>query len=566
MSTLKETVFITRPTLCFLSASFVLCLLGVTPRPSFLPLALLLACLRLYGRIIACREGANAKFRNTWLVLTAAVVLSHAGPAIHALSTPATSIIFLTLCAATTSAIALGVIFLDIRLSSRTKSPWSQLTLFPALWSSVWAMLAHTSPVGRLATWSPITGNFLYLWTTHLFGSIAIDWLTGAWSVVITETVGDWFIGSVPTVVITNRDSEVDDLLGPRNPAKDQSPMPSIRRSHYVLGLFGILVALTAPSYISPALPLAPYSSDTTPVTVACVLPPRHKWKNGPPGLDDFITESQRLTAAKILLWPEGAVRFDTFQAKAEAIEKVRAKVSFTNHWVGMSFEEVMPFNGINGSAIERRNGFVLVDKTGPVMEYYKRHLVPVAESFSMSPASDPPTIYTLPLTRPKDFTKAEWGNLTRPIPVTASICLDFSDADAFSALPSKPALILAPARTWEISVGLSMFEQAKARAAEIDSMVLWCDGGEGGVSGVVGRGISEVMQVGQGSWMRTIGIQYPFDDRKTFYMKGGEGMALMGMWVLSLAGMGSVGRLVTTRLANWRSAGRSGEEAPLLG
>ena len=62
------------------------------------------------------------------------------------------------------------------------------------------------------------------------------------------------------------------------------------------------------------------------------------------------------------------------------------------------------------------------------------------------------------------------------------------------------------------------MWEQAKSRANEIGSMVLWCDGGTTGVSGIGGGGIREIMQVGAGSWSRTIGLQFPFDQGRTVY------------------------------------------------
>lgn len=67
------------------------------------------------------------------------------------------------------------------------------------------------------------------------------------------------------------------------------------------------------------------------------------------------------------------------------------------------------------------------------------------------------------------------------------------------------------------------MWEQAKTRAAELDSLVLWCDGGAKGVSGIGGQGIQEIMQVGGGSWVRTVGIPWPFDEKKTVYATVGE-------------------------------------------
>jgi hypothetical protein len=79
------------------------------------------------------------------------------------------------------------------------------------------------------------------------------------------------------------------------------------------------------------------------------------------------------------------------------------------------------------------------------------------------------------------------------------------------------------------------MWEQAKSRANEIGSMVLWCDGGATGVSGVGGGGISEIMQLGTGSWTRTISLQFPFDQRRTIYAVVGD----FGVFILLVLIMG---------------------------
>jgi len=207
-----------------------------------------------------------------------------------------------------------------------------------------------------------------------------------------------------------------------------------------------------------------------------------------------------------------------------------------------------------------KRNGFALLapnNAAGPavLMTYYKRHLVPIAESFSLAPSSDPPTISYLQLGHPKYVTKSEWAsapNYTRPIPLTASICLDFSSSSAFSELGSRPALILAPARTWHPGVGLAMWEQARARAEEIGSIVLWCDGGEGGVSGVAGRGMTEFMQVGQGSWSRTIAIEWPFNETRMVYARWGN-WSLLVLWML--IGGGWVGESIVQHGLGIRAA-----------
>ena len=156
------------------------------------------------------------------------------------------------------------------------------------------------------------------------------------------------------------------------------------------------------------------------------------------------------------------------------------------------------------------------------------------AESFSLDYSSTPPSIFEIELVRPSDVKKIEWApgpSYTRSIPMTSSICLDLAFPSQFANLSSRPALILAPARTWDRTVGHAMWLQAQQRAAELQSIVLWCDGGEGGVSGVAGRGFSDVVQVGSGSFVRTIGIQYPFDDRKTYFARFGNAILIL-FWI----------------------------------
>ena len=201
------------------------------------------------------------------------------------------------------------------------------------------------------------------------------------------------------------------------------------------------------------------------------------------------------------------------------------------------------------------------------------------------------PTIYNLQLGPPKGTKKPDWTPgppYVRSIPVTASICLDFAFPDIFNSLPSRPSLILAPARTWHTDVSQAMWEQARARAEELGSIVLFCDAGREGVSGVAGNGMKETGQVGQGSWVRTIGIPYPFDERKSFYASSGDwvmGTIVWGLlcigWVgeaalghtlhriASRGGMGAVagaaGRGVLTVWRRLVRRERSEESAPLL-
>jgi apolipoprotein N-acyltransferase len=318
------------------------------------------------------------------------------------------------------------------------------------------------------------------------------------------------------------------------------SKAQSNRRSWSLLILGTLLVALTLPS-LHVSLPARTDTIfDFSPLGVACALPSVHKGQH--PTLSDFITETRKLTSqAKVVLWPESAVVFNSQEEREAAFEELRKDIQ--KSVIGVAFEEFLPENPSNpGESRMRRNGLALVqegqEKGKEVIQYYKRNLVPFTESFSGIPSTEPPAIFNFELGPPKWATKSEWSstpNHTRPVTITSSICLDFAFSSAFTPLDSRPALILAPARTWDSTISLAMWEQAKSRANEIGSMVLWCDGGATGVSGVGGGGISEIMQIGSGSWTRTIGLQFPFDQRRTVYAVVGD----FGVLVLLVAIMG---------------------------
>jgi hypothetical protein len=104
------------------------------------------------------------------------------------------------------------------------------------------------------------------------------------------------------------------------------------------------------------------------------------------------------------------------------------------------------------------------------------------------------------------------------------------------------------------------MWLQAQQRAAELQSIVLWCDGGEGGVSGVAGHGFSDVVQVGSGSFVRTIGIQYPFDDQKTYFARFGDSVLILLWILLFVPGQINFESSAFIRLWTWVNTYRAGQ------
>lgn len=161
-----------------------------------------------------------------------------------------------------------------------------------------------------------------------------------------------------------------------------------------------------------------------------------------------------------------------------------------------------------------------------------------------MLASDEEPEIYELQLGHPKGTRKSDWAgapNYTRPVSISSSICLDFASQSSFLSLKSRPALILAPARTWHPSVGLAMWNQAVQRAHETGTTILWCDGGEGGLSGVIGGGFEGPLQFGEGSWTKTIGLTYPFPEQKTVFTSKWVGNIGGFILVLVLTGSGGL-------------------------
>lgn len=80
------------------------------------------------------------------------------------------------------------------------------------------------------------------------------------------------------------------------------------------------------------------------------------------------------------------------------------------------------------------------------------------------------------------------------------------------------------------------MWQQVRQRAEELGTLILWCDGGDEGVSGLAGGGFKDPVQVGLGSWVKTVGIPYPFNDRRTLNHWVGGLMQVLLAWFMVFA------------------------------
>lgn len=351
-----------------LVALFLFSLLSGTSSPNAIPLVLLLATLQLY----IPRDVQNYKSigLEAGALCTSGVTLGHALPSLHALSSPIMSILVLIALSGLASFISITAVYFGVKIS-KTRTSWARVTAFPALWATTWGVLSLVSPVGRLVTWSPVISISPYNWTSQLVGPWGIDFIVAAWSVVIAETVRNAFDIDRHPVEEPYRDEPLElpphDLIEPST------------GSHHTLALAGFLIALVIPSIIIPSSLLPTFTADTTPFTVGCALP-RTRLPTGeisPVAIDEYIAESRTMTRANIIIWPEGAVKWETPAARVDGLVKLQQFLKTSQElYVGVSFED-FDLNNSSSRAL-KRNGFLLLNyKKGIVIEYYKRNLVP---------------------------------------------------------------------------------------------------------------------------------------------------------------------------------------------
>lgn len=344
------------PTWTLLTTTFALSFLSLSATPSFISLVFLLTTLLLYTRSTLNHRHPVLKAVYLWVTLTVSISLSHLGPALHALSTTSTSIWSLIALSSLSSAIALVPLYFCHHFGS-ARSIQSGV-VFPSLWATTWLFVSWISPIGRLITWTPLSGISSYRWIAPFLGFAGLDWITAAWASVAAEILWNTIFSSQEEVILL-----VDhDAIETRKPPQFKLP--------YVTGL---LFAFTIPSFFVSTLPLTPISSNTTPLAVACILPEASEASQ----LERFVQETRRNTnLAKILLWPESAVTFETSTDKQQALDEIQEIASVSKVWIGVSFEERVSGTGRTREG-QHRNGMALVGPDGVEMTYYKRRLVP---------------------------------------------------------------------------------------------------------------------------------------------------------------------------------------------
>ncbi|EUC53760.1 transmembrane protein, putative [Rhizoctonia solani AG-3 Rhs1AP] len=582
----------------FVVLTTLLSYIALSLRPAFLPLVILLSVLINYARATIKRPEFTHRFLALLSALTMGTVFAYSASTKSALSTWVLSESLLLIVALVFSLLSLIpiLVFAHFRSYVGSQYPLSGLLLFPVLWATTWSLVVHVSPIGRLGTWTPMTGIESYYWVLPIFGQPGLDYITGLWAIVLAEYAGGWLMGAearrlvpdgaspnIDLLTSINHETEATDLDHQDDDRNIHRPNPT----HFVLGL---LLLGVVPSYFASSLPPPTHSNTTTELVVSCVHP-AVTTPGTHPSFKDYLAETKtQASRAKIVLWPEGAARFYSDEEKKMAFKNVSDVANHQKAWIGVGYEQLFQdrheYDGLQ--RVRGHNGLAIFGPGVQPVVYIKQKLVPLVETFSYEHSIVPPPHYPLNLPKPGNHPKSE-KDWPRTIPLSAAICLDVS-APLATPVPvnntelGRPALILAPARTWHPEIGKAMFQYASMRASEQGSSILWCDGGEGGVSGVGGlaaQGLGLAGGIGQvgtgGSWLQAIGIPFPYDAQDftpTWYARWGDlsviilGLALLGVGPVAPA-VGLMGRLVSgvhRRLqATRRQENGQRETTPLL-
>lgn len=377
---------VSHPVAVFTTAATGLAFFALTPTPNMLSIVGLLVVLRLSAFSFVPRPGGYMKGGTQAFCISLAAGAAHLAPSMEALSTPNVALIIISAISLLVSLFAVSITFASVRIGQSLRTPWAQLTIFPALWATAWGTMSKVSPLGQLVTWCPVLGLGPYQWVRHEFGQWGVDYIAATWAVIVSEFLGDILTGAPrdETPLVDAQPSLIDDSAQPRYDSvarisrKAVSSRSSVRSRNLGI-LLATLLSLMLPSYFAPYLPDPLNAEDMTPFSVACALPTFRSAKDAGrlPTPRDYIKETTRLqTQANVIFWPESAVHFNNAEERTKVFAELQESMN-SKKFVGVSFDEFVPAER-RGETGHRRNSFLLLGKSGPpVLEYDKRNLVP---------------------------------------------------------------------------------------------------------------------------------------------------------------------------------------------
>lgn len=397
-------------------ATTILAYIALSPSPNAGGLVALLVALHTYQRFSPRKA---VQYIAPWAASTVGATISHIGAANNALQGPSVfSMVPLIGISAAASLVSVGVFYLDaLAIGKKRRYSRSQFVVFAIIWAFAWEIISVLTSLGRLFTWSPVTGLGPYTWVSSYLGPWGIDFIVAAWSVILAEVVA---------IPLSQRAFLVEDptpaeYMTPYTDNPDE-PTPRDHSTLYHKSMVTLLLlALALPGSWTQA-PLPTYTPTTTPFSLGCVLPQTHLPHKAPHSLTlmDYITETKKMTSAGLVLWPEGALKFNTEAERNETFKNITDQVlkQRQGFHVGFGFEENTPESWNKRES--RRNGFALLSGNDIVLQYYKRNLVPSTSIFH-STATRPKLTSVLQLqshflcfhlTRNRRFTNSHSGNL----------------------------------------------------------------------------------------------------------------------------------------------------------
>jgi hypothetical protein len=343
--------------------------LAVTQTSTLVPGVIALSIFHTYSRFLFPSLHARPKTVAFWLAIAAGSASTNLTASREALESKALAFIVLSSLYLLTSTIVVGILFADWHVTRRYPLSSTSLFWFPAMWATTWRLVAYGSPVGNLLTWYRPTVVEGYRWLVPLFGPGSQDWITAAWAVVLSQTFQFWFMG--PEVLEDDQDE----------PQETSVRRVTRKRSFPAAPVLGFaLAALLIPSFVGSHLP-RPVADieDTTPISVGCILPAYQRYKHHKPTLDDYINETKKYRAmSRFLLWPEGAVLFDSEEHREEVFHRIRKEVPGV--YIGVSFEQWSKDpNGSSDTKGHLRTGLAVLshESNDTYLTYWKQHLVP---------------------------------------------------------------------------------------------------------------------------------------------------------------------------------------------
>ncbi|KAJ7897109.1 hypothetical protein B0H14DRAFT_391344 [Mycena olivaceomarginata] len=191
------------PNTFYISASAASALFGLTMTPTLVPLVLTLTMLLLYAPVLFHRH----PFIQTlllWISISLSSSLGRLVPALNALSTAGPSVAVLLGMSAVASGVAILAIFADVYISSRTGT--AQAVPLPRLFGHRFGPGISHLPfnLGRLTSWTPMSGTQAYQWMAPWTGPAGIDWVTAGWAVVVSQPVQNWYMGNTDDEIPTD--------------------------------------------------------------------------------------------------------------------------------------------------------------------------------------------------------------------------------------------------------------------------------------------------------------------------------------------------------------------------